>query len=52
MKFGTWELNLALEYLLHMDTIVCTTKSLWGQQVLEDPQVSSEASRVLYSGGR
>lgn len=40
MKFGTWELNLALEYLLHMDTTVCTTKSLWGKQVLEDPKFS------------
>lgn len=25
-KFGTWGLNMALEYLLHRETIVCTTK--------------------------
>lgn len=30
-KFGTWELNMALEYLLHMETMACTTKKPFGR---------------------
>lgn len=30
-KFGIWELKMALEYLLHIETMVCTTKKPFGQ---------------------